>query len=286
MGEQRVDRAPDHQPDDAVDGGVGDRPAADLAAVAQHGEAVAQRHHLVEAMGDEDDAETLRPKVAHDAEQLVDLGRAQRRSRLVHDDEPRSHRQSAGDLDHLLLGDAEIADQREGIEVEAEPAGDRAGLRRHAPPADEQARPGLAADEDVLRDRHVGRQGEFLVDGHDAAPLRVMRRRQLDAIAGQLDRPGIGLLRPGQDLEQRRLPGAVLAEQRMDLAGAHREVDVVERLDAGKALGDPHHAQQRRGGGSSLRQAAFSRTMPPAAIAPASSFDRLRMRFVFREMPR
>ena len=38
--------------------------------------------------------------------------RAQRRGRLVHDDQARFHRERAGDLDHLLLGDREVADQR------------------------------------------------------------------------------------------------------------------------------------------------------------------------------
>ena len=56
------------------------------------------------------------------------------------------------------------------------------------------------------------------------------------------DRAAIGLLRAGEDLEERRLAGAVLAEQRMDLARQHLEVDIVERLHAGKALADPGHA--------------------------------------------
>ena len=68
---------------------------------------------------------TLRPfrlEVADDAEQLLDLGRGERRGRLVHDDEARLHRQRARDLDHLLLGDGEIADQRHRIDVEPDPS--------------------------------------------------------------------------------------------------------------------------------------------------------------------
>ena len=50
----------------------------------------------------------------------------------------------------------------------------------------------------------------------------------------------------GEDLHQRRLAGAVLADQRVHLAGAKLEVDAVERGDAGEALGDRLGPQQRR----------------------------------------
>ena len=39
----------------------------------------------------------------------------------------------------------------------------------------------------------------------------------------------VGLVVPGEDLDDGRLPGAVLADERMDLAGGDLEVDVVER---------------------------------------------------------
>ena len=44
-----------------------------------------------------------------------------------------------------------------------------------------------------------------------------------------------------QNLHQRRLAGAVLADQRMDLPRLHREVDVAQGLDAGKALAHAAH---------------------------------------------
>ena len=68
--EQRVDLAADHQPDDAVDRGLGDVAAADKAAVAEHGVAVADPHHLLEPVGDEDDADALGLQVADDRNSL------------------------------------------------------------------------------------------------------------------------------------------------------------------------------------------------------------------------
>ena len=57
-------------------------------------------------------------------------------------------------------------------------------------------------------------------------------------LAVQADGAGVGLVEAGDDLDQRRLAGAVLAEQRMHLAGADVEADPVQRAHAGKRLGD------------------------------------------------
>ena len=59
--------AADHHADDVVDRDVGHLRAADQAAVAQHGDAVADRHHLVEPVGDEDHADALAAQLADDA---------------------------------------------------------------------------------------------------------------------------------------------------------------------------------------------------------------------------
>ena len=67
-------------------------------------------------MGDEDDAQPLIAQLADDREQGLDLGLGQRRGRLVHDDHARLHRQRARDLDHLLLGDREVAHQRQRVD--------------------------------------------------------------------------------------------------------------------------------------------------------------------------
>ena len=54
------------------------------------------------------------------------------------------------------------------------------------------------------------------------------------------DRDGaaIGRFGAGHDLDQRRLAGAVLANQRVDFARANIERDAIERAGAGERLGD------------------------------------------------
>ena len=57
-------------------------------------------------------------------------------------------------------------------------------------------------------------------------------------LAGQQDLAAVGLVHAGHDLDQRRLAGAVLAEQRMDFAGVERERHVLQRLRGVEPLGD------------------------------------------------
>ena len=57
--------------------------------------------------------------------------------------------------------------------------------------------------------------------------------------------PGSGLWYAGQDLDQRGLARPVVADEGMDLTGAHVEVDVVERFGPREGLGHPRHPQQR-----------------------------------------
>ena len=56
---------------------------------------------------------------------------------------------------------------------------------------------------------------------------------------------GVGAVVAGQDLDQRGLARPVVADEGMDLTGAHVEVDVVERFGPREGLGHPRHPQQR-----------------------------------------
>ena len=58
--------------------------------------------------------------------------------------------------------------------------------------------------------------------------------------------PSSGPVEAGEDVHQRRLAGAVLAEQRVHLALAQVEVDVVVGDDPGEALGDAAQLEDGR----------------------------------------
>ena len=66
--------------------------------------------------------------------------------------------------------------------------------------------------------------------------------------------PSSGVVEPVEDVHQRRLAGAVLAEQRVHLAAAEVEVDVVVREMPGNCFVIPRSS---RTGGSSAIEAGF-----------------------------
>ena len=68
----------------------------------------------------------------------------------------------------------------------------------------------------------------------------------LDGLPVQQDLPGVRPGQPVEDVHERRLAGAVLAQQGVDLAGLDVEVDAVVGDHARVALGDAAHLQRRR----------------------------------------
>ena len=70
-------------------------------------------------MGDEDDRFTLRAQAAKDAEQLIGLCRGQHTCRLVQDQDVGLTVERFEDFHPLLHANANILDQRVGIDVQA-----------------------------------------------------------------------------------------------------------------------------------------------------------------------
>ena len=154
------------------------RPARawDRRAAAQHRDAVRDAQHLVELVADEHDGDALGAQVAQRAEQLVDLLRHEHGGRLVEDQHPRAAVQHLEDLDALPVADAEVLDDRVGVDAQAVLVGQLADARG-GPSADvEPAEPRrLRAEHDVLQDGQVVGQHEVLVDHADAGGDRVGR---------------------------------------------------------------------------------------------------------------
>ena len=96
-----------------------------------------------------------------------------------------------------------------------------------------------------------------------------------DLLAAELEGPRVGRPDAGDGLDQRRLAGAVVADEGDDLAGVDVEVDVLERLHRPEALGDPAQLQEgtgagRRLGGAGLRLGGHRGYWIPSALQPAA----------------
>ena len=93
----------------------------DESPVAEHRHLVGDLEQLVHFVGDVDDACALSLERADDPEQVLDLAIRQRRGRLIHDQDVGIVRDGLGDLDHLPVGDREVAHFRFRIERNVEP---------------------------------------------------------------------------------------------------------------------------------------------------------------------
>ena len=184
---------------------------------------------------DEEDGHALALELAQVGEQLVDLLGHEHRGGLVEDQDAGAAVEHLEDLDPLAVADAEVVDQRVGVDVEA--VGGRAprcvGARAEVDPTV----PLLVAEDDVLEDGEVVGEHEVLVHHADADRDRVAGRVKLPRA---VDRDGalVGTLHAVEDLHQGRLAGAVLADDGVDRAAPRPEVDVVVGDDTGEALGD------------------------------------------------
>ena len=88
------------------------------------------------------------------------------------------------------------------------------------------------------------------MDRGDAALFGCPWRQVLDDAAIERDRAGVGLQHAGDEIDQRALAGAVLADEAVDLARQDLEVDVAQHDIAGRtpwsARRSPASAGRRR----------------------------------------
>ena len=186
-------------------------------AAAHDRDPVGDGHHLAELVADEHDAASVRDHRPERPEQVVDLLRGEDGGRLVHDQDPRAAIEQLEDLDPLLLADRQLPDLGAGVDPQAEPRGQLADLGLRSLRAKPEARLGQA-EQDVLGHGLRRDEREVLVDHAEPGRDRVARRAEGDRLAVEQDLAGIRPVQPGQDVHERALAGAVLAEQGVDLA--------------------------------------------------------------------
>ena len=96
----------------------------------------------------------------------------------------------------------------------------------------------------VLGYREVGHEHQLLVYDADPVLLRIKRAGEALLLSGNADLTAVGLVDAAEYLDQRGLARAVFAQQGVYLACTNAEVDVVQHLVFGKALGDVLHVQK------------------------------------------
>ena len=182
---------------------------------------------------------TERPGLAlaahHVEHALGEVGR-QRGGHLVEQQHVGLDRQRARQVEHAQHGERNVA------------RGRRAGRdreRRARAPSRGTARPACAVRRRLDGDVEIGDQRRLLVDRDQAGAARVGGRAHVAGLAADQDAPGIRPDRAGQDLDQRRLAGAVGAHQRMHLARQHRQRRVAQRRHGAVVLRDAGGVEER-----------------------------------------
>ena len=261
-----------HQLDDLRDGDLGTRAAVHELPVAQDGDPGGLAADLLHAVGDVDDAGVGPDETVHDPEQRLHLGVVESCRRLVHDQDLGVERERLGDLQQLLGGDGQLPHLDARVDLDPEPLQEFGSVVVELLVVEETAgQPGFAADEHVLRRRQVVHQEEFLVDDADARLLGGERGRQGDGFTPHQDLALVGLVEPRENLHQRRLAGAVLADERVHLPGAQGEVDALQRPDPREELADTPGLEQNLPETGTGLGARFG-----GGHVSASSLDRLR----------
>ena len=98
---------------------------------------------------------------------------------------------------------------------------------------------------DALFHRQSEEDAGLLVRAREAEPGARTRRSRRDIRPEQLDRSCRGRDVACDHVEERRLPGAVRAEDRTTLTGCDVEVDVAHSLQTAEAPADPPQAEGR-----------------------------------------
>jgi hypothetical protein len=184
---------------------------------------------LLHAAGDVQDCRAVLPQHRQQVLQFFYIVGPQPRGRLVHDDELRRETGQLRDLDELLHGAVEMADGPLGVHLEVDRAeGLDEPLPHPAPVVEEQQLPDLPVHEDVLDSAEPRQKPRLLVQGQDAQPLGIAGRVSLHRAPVVQELPARLRKEPRDDLHQGGLPGALVADNRVDLPARDRQGHPVE----------------------------------------------------------
>ena len=219
-------------------------------------------------MRHEDHAATLRNEVARRLEHPLDLGLAQRRGRLVEDEQASVADEQAGDLHELALADREGLDRSAEAHVaEPELVENAPGLLGEAPLSVEEGHV-EPPEEDVVLDAELGHEAQLLVHERDPVRLGLVRVAERELLAVEADHPLVGPDQADEGLHERALAGPVVPADRVHLADPDVERKAANRLDRAVRLGEIDDLEEHRraglvvrartGSGRNLRRIPFS----------------------------
>src|SRR5438094_8355580 len=173
-------------------------PLGDLLAVVEHEHHLAEPHHDLHVVLDQDDRAALVPQPGHGAEEIVEQRAIDAGRWLVEQDQGGLGHQHAHELDELLLAVREVARVLTGQPLEldelqqlaAAPLGIHARSPRH--------------HEEIFERSELGKDADDLERAADAAVGDPVGSQPIDALAPERDPSGVQPLEAGDAVEERR----------------------------------------------------------------------------------
>ena len=177
---------------------------------------------------------------------ILKLGRVQAGEPFVEQKQLRARRQRAGELDAFLVDIGELRAEEVRPVGETDPLEQRVDLaHRHA--GSDRIAAEHPSKHDVLARRHAGEDADELKRACDAGAADLERARADDLLALEVDRSGVGRQLAGDQVEHRRLAGAVRADQAGDAAGRDIEGKIAHGDRPPNAFLKTMDAQHRAG---------------------------------------
>ena len=201
---------------------------------------------ILEMVRDQNDGLPLTAKPVDKQEELLRFLGSDRRGRFVQDQHPRFGNQCLGNFRHLLQRHAKPGHPFVGVErdPEHEQLLSRSPVE-HGPVDHPRRAHRLAPEIDILADVEVRNEIQLLMDRADAVRLRGVGILEVHRLTVEQDLAFVRLVNPGQEFDEGRFSGAILANQHVNLTSKEREGHLVERDDAGKPLRHIAQLQQR-----------------------------------------
>src|SRR3989475_19234 len=208
------------------------RAFGDLVAVVEDEHDLAQPHDDLHVVLDQQHGLALVAQTAHGVEQVVEEGAVDAGRRLVEQDQRGIAHEHPHELDELLLAIGQVTGVLAGQLLELHEGQQLAASTLGGGP--------IAAghDQEIFERRELGKHSGHLKGAAHALHRDLPRFQAVDALTLEENPAGVTALDAGDAVEQRRLPGAVRADEAVDPSGLEAQRDPVDRRDAAEALLD------------------------------------------------
>ena len=211
--------------------------------------------HLLHVL-DHDDGAARAVDLRDERDELVEVRAGEAGGDLVEQDDARVEREGPGELEPLELEQPEPAGEHVGL------AGDAGELERLADDLGAAGpRHDLRGDLDVLPHREGAEGLRHLVGEAHAEARGVGARGAVHVAAEHVQLAAGGPDGAREQAEEGALPGAVGAHDPEDLALAHLEVDVGDRLDPAEGPGEGDGADEDLAGRLGVRRLGVGRSI-------------------------